>query len=92
MSGRCTEPGWQLAAMHDPAGRRGIWFRTARDPATGRVAVLEVCGGREGDDYYARFEVGANAARAEVDALEGILDTSRWVLDDAEDLRKREDA
>lgn len=35
---------WRCCSMHDPSGRRGVWYRTLPD---GR---LEIRAGREGDD------------------------------------------
>jgi len=59
---RCKEPGWKLAAMNDPSGRRGIWFRRAGD------GKLEICAGRGGDDRYVALDPGP-----QTDAIEGIL-------------------
>lgn len=63
--------------MHDPSERRGIWFRETR-------GMLEVCGGREGDDSYVKLEVGKELSQDDLRALATVLDTSRWVLEDYE--------
>ena len=48
---RCREPGWIMLAMHDGAGRRGLWMRVGE----GKV---EFCAGREGDDAYVSVYAG----------------------------------
>lgn len=80
------ETNWTLAAMHDPAGRRGIWYRETR--REGRLVAIEVCGGREGDDYYARFDAGVVGV-GPLAMLDGVLGTSHWMLGDVEDLAGR---
>lgn len=56
--------GWKCIAMHDPAGRRGVWYRTTpRDVRTDQkiqepVGTIEMCAGREGDDAYVIIAVG----------------------------------
>lgn len=71
------EDHWELAAMEDRDGRRGIWFRVKR---TDRTLTLEVCGGREGNDFFVRLVGGRPPTSEEVDELKNILDTSAWVL------------
>lgn len=53
------KPGWVTIAMHDPAGRRGVWMRL-----TG--LVLDVCAGREGDDWHAQITLPDEKCAAEV--------------------------
>ena len=51
---RAKEPGWQLITMNavdDPTARRGLWIRREE-------RVVEICGGREGDDFYVKLEAG----------------------------------
>lgn len=61
--------GWKCAAMHDPSGRRGIWYQERGD-------ILAVQGGREGE-----FEAQIPIDRREHNLLT-ILSTSRWMIDD----------
>jgi len=51
---RTADKTWRLVAMHDPAGRRGLWFKTRYDNR-GNFYGIELCSGREGDDAYASF-------------------------------------
>lgn len=39
--------GWQCCSLHDPAKRRGIWWRMTE------CGLLEIVAGREGDDATA---------------------------------------
>lgn len=74
--------GATLAAMPDPSGRRGIWYRREPeawgDTALGVVLVpvedrvLHVYAGREGGDVYARL-TGYAATR-----MENIFATAAW--------------
>jgi hypothetical protein len=47
---RKDEPGWIPIAMHDPVGRRGLWYRLREG------FVVELCSGREGEDAFARIK------------------------------------
>jgi len=53
---RKNGPGYRLLAMHDPAGRRGLWYRVVKtSPPPGETALVqsvEICSGREGDDGH----------------------------------------
>lgn len=60
---RCNEPGWVLCAMNDESHRRGVWMRTTQDPVTKFITKLEVCAGREGDDWYVSLEPGEVTVR-----------------------------
>ncbi len=81
---RSSEKGWRSAAMHDPAERRGIWFRVNEGTKERPYLIVEVCGGREGDDDYVKFEVGKTLSQNDLNTIEDILDRSRWVLEDYE--------
>jgi len=71
---RILEEGWVCAALEDPAGRRGIWFRYSAS-----ADRLEVCGGREGDDFYVDLRVDGNSLdHRQLNELVGLLDTARW--------------
>ena len=56
---RCEEPGWKLAAMNDPSGRRGIWYRVTEN-TFGDTVSIEICSGREGDDHYVKLDIPAS--------------------------------
>lgn len=81
MSSRCWGPGWRLAAMNDSTGRRGIWYRFDLTNPTS----IEICGGREGDDFYVRFVVGQEVAKDTIESVRGILDTGAWMVDSQND-------
>jgi len=60
--------------MHDPAGRRGIWYRV-------QDGVLEVRGGRRGDDADARIERASLPAK-EFDELVSALGYGAWMQEE----------
>lgn len=64
--------GWQLVSMHDPALRRGIWFRRDGD-------AVEICAGREGNDFRCRIAPGTIDAKT-IAFLVECLDTGRWMV------------
>jgi hypothetical protein len=79
--------------MHDPSGRRGLWFRAKLDEHF-RATELEVCGGREGDDAYGRIAAGEVATLANVVGFEhaiGICATYAELLYSPEDEYRRDD-
>ncbi len=89
---RCSEPGWRLVAMNDPAGRRGVWIR---ETATrkGAPLALEVCGGREGDDAYVRLAAGDTLDAAALRALAECLGhNAAWLMHGAAALPSGMDA
>lgn len=62
---RCDEEGWTEICNHDSSGRRGLWIRvTPRDAfnengfQTEPITRLELCAGREGDDWYVSLKGG----------------------------------
>ena len=69
--------GWKCAAMHDPSGRRGIWYRTEGEP--GRPQQLVIGGGRDGDEYVVSLPFQGLGA---IYTLKEILEVSRWMIDD----------
>lgn len=77
MSLRCEELGWRLCAMNDPAQRRGIWYRYDN---FSDLKVLELCGGREGDDHYVKLELGQSITFEVIRQLMYTLSTAEWVL------------
>lgn len=90
MGMRYKQPGWTLAAMNDPALRRGLWYRETRDgplPPNPIRALLrvELCAGREGDDAYVCLEVGVPLDARTLAELEGVLCCGAWMVEDHED-------
>ena len=73
---RGTLPGYELLAMHDPSGRRGLWARYEE-------AAVELCAGREGDDAYVCFEVGEAVTAEKLQQLRDVLGYARWMADEA---------
>lgn len=55
---RALKPGWERIGPICKARRRSLWLLTQRD-LTDKVVAFEICGGREGDDLYYRFEQGS---------------------------------
>jgi len=89
---RLDEPGWRCAAMHDPSGRRGLWYREVRmgpEPQhlglrhPGPRVGVEVCAGREGEDDYVRLVAGAVLMPADLRRLAGCLRTGAMVAADS---------
>ena len=69
---RSEEDGWiQLAR---PDGRRGLWVRLTK-------ISLELCAGREGDNHYARFNLGEPGTSPCLQAVEDCLLTLAWSMD-----------
>lgn len=68
-----NESGWQLLAMHDHAGSRGLWFRESK-------GSLELCAGRCGDDAYLQID-GSNSSATLRLALLELLRYARFPLD-----------
>lgn len=78
---RCQGPDWILVSMHDPAGRRGIWYReTLKAPF--EPGSLEVCAGREGDDEYIQLRVGETVTPEILERLRACLQVGAWMLDE----------
>lgn len=80
-------PGFRLAAMNDPVGRRGIWFRQS---VTAEGDQLEVRAGREGADQSVTLTAGHVVDGASLAALRGALEIGAWMvgesgIDDSED-------
>lgn len=74
---RSSEAGYVLAAMNDPSGRRGIWYRQ-----TDRNTPLEICGGREGDDAYVKMTIGEAITPRMLFEVEDILSRGAWMVDE----------
>lgn len=74
---RAFEPGYRCASLHDPNRRRGIWFRT---PQPG---VLELCAGREGDDYTALLEAGCALTSSDLQRVVSVLESGENFLREA---------
>ena len=76
MSCRGLKPEWRLAAMNDPNGRRGIWFKGT---PTGGV---EICAGREGDDYHVQLKPGEVLSPVQLYQLLECLEVGAWMVKD----------
>lgn len=72
----CSLPGFTCAAMNDPTGRRGIWFRTLDDG-------IEIRAGREGDDVHVILRDGHVMTREQRLELQAALGTGAWMLEEA---------
>lgn len=64
---------WVCCSMHDPSGRRGVWFRVV-------AGGVEVCAGREGDDWYCKLTVGEVFSERNLRALLDCLEVGDHVL------------
>jgi hypothetical protein len=64
-----VETAWRCVSMHDPAGRRGVWYQRVG-------STLEVRGGREGDDAV-YIALGDDA-----DQLENVLSYGAWMQEE----------
>lgn len=73
MSERAKQPGWILACMQDPTGRRGTWFKYTDD-------TLEICSGREGDDLHIVVD-SENSSKEFREQLVDLLWTTRFPLE-----------
>lgn len=82
-SGDVSARPWACCSMHDPAGRRGIWFRSDEAGPGGAVTDLEACSGREGDDCHVRLRAGQTLTAADLSALRDVLHTGRWMVERA---------
>lgn len=65
---------WRCVSMHDPAGRRGVWFAVHNN-------VLTVRGGREGDDAWAEIP-RSSLPKEEFDELVSALEYGAWQQED----------
>lgn len=79
---RASEPGWSLVGeMLDPAGRRGVWYRTTPVTSYGEtIARLEICAGREGDDNYAVLSLGETVNERTLHEFADALNTGEWCV------------
>lgn len=68
-------PDWSCAAMHDPSGRRGIWYKVERKE--GRTEI-SIAGGRDAKEYQSTIIVPSE----EAEKIINILEVSRWMIDD----------
>jgi hypothetical protein len=82
---RSSEPGYILAAMNDPSGRRGIWYRESPvDEGARPLTKIEICGGRGGDDCYISLAIGDVVSPDTLRSLEQILSRGAWMVREAE--------
>lgn len=75
---RGYQHGWRAIAI--PDGRRGVWIREHADER-GLLVKVEVCAGREGDDWHVELVAGQPVDGRDLRALEDCLSTLRWVLE-----------
>lgn len=75
-AGRAGRPGWLLLAMHDPTGRRGLWYRVTKDVTKDgdNVEAIEMCAGREGDDAYFKLRSQQTVDRTLIEEIASVLD------------------
>lgn len=66
---------WRCCSMHDPAGRRGIWYRYHN-------GILQIRAGREGDDEEIDLEVGRILTQLDLDKISGALDSGGQMQED----------
>lgn len=81
---RAEGPGWVLCSMLDPAGRRGLWLRPTYQ-REGLLERLEICAGREGDDYFVDLRPGEAIDLPALHELEGAINTGSWLIGQAHD-------
>lgn len=95
---RCNSAGMSCVSMHDPTGRRGIWYRTETTPtptptSDGQRSVtstypavtkVEIVAGREGDDEEVTLRVGDTITLEMLHHLEGCLRIGAWMLEEAQ--------
>jgi len=87
---RNGESGWVLCAMNDPVFRRGIWMRCNEGKDAEHVQhdspvhTIEMCGGREGDDWYTKLDAANTDLRA-LEALHQIMSTGAWMVEEWRD-------
>ena len=61
--------------MHDPSGRRGIWFRL-------HEGVFQLRSGREGDDGAIDWKAGQVLTEKDLEELIGALSDGAWMQED----------
>jgi len=69
---------WTLIAMHDEAGRRGVWYRADIEPGS-QVNTIELCAGREGGDDFVRLRIGETLTYEKMQKLLQLLSTGSWM-------------
>ena len=71
---------YECCSMHDPTGRRGIWFRLPGGATN--FNEIEICAGLEGDDYRLTLTAGQTLTTKDIFQLHSALDTGAWMLED----------
>jgi hypothetical protein len=82
MCNRKDEPGYKVIAMHDPSGRRGVWYRANNDGS------IELCAGRDGNDAYVRLDDGARVTATLLECIHFILSCGRYGHDLGHDVEE----
>lgn len=67
---------WRCCSMHDPSGRRGIWFRFQTN------GKFEICAGREGDDAKVTLQVGDTLTYTNLGQLLACLEYGAWMQEE----------
>ena len=70
-----TKDGMNCVAMHDPVGRRGLWFKRVSDDA------ISVRAGREGDDAEAIITIGDTITREQLASLAECFEVAQYAYD-----------
>ena len=89
---RSSEPGWtQIGAMCN-AGRRSVWVREtwtrSPDGDHNRKTSIELCSGREGDDWHATITADDPAFRVVHEITSMLL----WIVEMNADADERDEA
>ena len=67
----------RCASMHDPTGRRGVWFSVDQD-----YAWAEMWGGREGDDAHILLRAGETLTAERIEQIVSCLEYGAWMQED----------
>jgi len=69
-------------SMHDPTGRRGIWFRRFDVIGDGSCPAIAINAGREGDDVSVLLSAGQTLTARDIHDLDAALAVGRWMLEE----------
>ena len=82
MTVRCEDEGYVTCAMHDPAGRRGLWARATEN-------AIELCSGREGDDSYVCLREGDTLTAETMQNLSEVLERAHDAWEAGKDYEEK---
>lgn len=84
---------WRCASLHDPSGRRGIWYRVETEIVshgdnsveieTPKALYVEIVAGREGNDESVYLEAGQLLTSYDINRIVGVLACGAWGLETA---------